>query len=213
MNRTGKTRAAAAVPPPQQNLQTVTALAVEALRGQSADQLAWLGARRAGKMWRLDVLNDSLDVDISSGAVRTSEGREARAVWRILTLHYLTVTSRPESRAPEVTFADLPAGRAYAGVYHSRVIARLCATVGRDLASLSAAAAAAGARAVEAGDAAFEMNLFPRIAVRLIWHAGDEEFGPSATLLLPANIESFLEIEDVVVLSESLVSRMSGRGY
>ena len=66
---------------------------------------------------------------------------------------------------------------------------------------------------VDGGDAAFDIDVFPRVATRLIWYAADDEFPPSATLLLPDNIESFLNIEDVVVMSESLVSRLSGRDY
>ena len=63
------------------------------------------------------------------------------------------------------------------------------------------------------GDTAFDFDIFPRLCVRVIWHAADEEFPPSATLLLPANIESYFCIEDIVVLSESLVSRLGGRAF
>ena len=48
--------------------------------------------------------------------------------------------------------------------------------------------------------------------MRVIWYAADEEFAPSATLLLPANIESYFGIEDVVVLSERVVAWLAGRG-
>ena len=53
----------------------------------------------------------------------------------------------------------------------------------------------------------------PRVSLRLIWHAADEEFPPSATLLLPANIEEYFCSEDIVVLSECLVARLGGRPY
>jgi len=115
--------------------------------------------------------------------------------------------------APTVTFADLPAGRVYAGIYGQRVNARLCATAGRDLATLRPAMESIGARPANGGDAAFDIPVFPRVPVRLIWHAADDEFPPSATLLLPANIEQFLCAEDIVVMSESLVARLSGRPF
>ncbi len=54
-----------------------------------------------------------------------------------------------------------------------------------------------------------EFQVFPRLRVRLAWYAGDEELAPSAALLLPANIESFLGLEDIVVLSEQLVARLA----
>ena len=34
-----------------------------------------------------------------------------------------------------------------------------------------------------------------------------------ATLLLPANIEAYFCSEDIVVLSEQLISRLCGRGF
>ena len=60
---------------------------------------------------------------------------------------------------------------------------------------------------------AYELDVFPRIPIRLIWYDGDEEWTPSCTLLLPPNIESFLCIEDIVVLSESFVARLGGKAF
>ena len=200
-------------PPPQHNLQTATDLAAEALRDQSPEQMSWLGAERAGALWRVPVLEDVLTADLAGGVVRTAAGAETGAPWRILVLHYLALRDRPPRQIPEVTFGDLPAARAYAGVYRQRVNLRLCATAGRDLSILAPAAEALGGRPAEGGDAAFDFDVFPRAAVRLIWHAADEEFGPSATLLLPANIESLFCVEDIVVLSERLVSRLSGGSF
>jgi hypothetical protein len=187
----------------------------EAVAKQPAEQLVWLGAQPRQCGWRVPVLNDVLEVDLSAKRVSTSAGQGVRPHWTILTLHYLAIISRPEQRAPEVTFADLATARSYAGVYHARVVARLCATVGRDAQRLGAAAYALGGRvdAHAAGDAAFDLSMFPRVSVRLIWHAPDEEFPPSATLLLPANIESYFCSEDIVMLSELLVSRLGGGGY
>jgi len=201
------------VPPPQQNLQAATDEAVRALRGQSAEQLAWLGATAIEDAWRLPVLGAELDVDIASGTVRTREGVDVTPKWRILALHYLGVTVRPVELEPTVTFADLPAGRVYAGIYGQRVIGRLCGTAGRDLATLGPAMESLGARPAAGGDAAFDIHIFPRVPVRLIWYAADDEFPPSATLLLSANIEQFLCAEDIVVMSESLVARLSGRPF
>jgi hypothetical protein len=128
-------------------------------------------------------------------------------------LHYLAVAGRPEPREPEVTFADLPDGRGYADVYDSRVLKRLCATAGRDAATLRDAAEALGGLEVPGGDMAFQFTVFPRVAIRMIWHAPDEEFAPSATILLPGNVDEFFCTEDMVVLCESCVARLGGRPF
>jgi hypothetical protein len=200
--------------PPQKNLERATELAFEALRGQPDEQLRWLGAEPVGGVWNLPVLNDRFVVDQASQRVTVQRnGGEASPQWRILALHYLATASRPDRRPPEVTFADLPTARSYAGIYRQRTTARLCATIGRELEGLQAAAAALGARVACGGDAAFDFDVFPRLSLRLIWHAPDEEFPASATLLMPDNIESFFCSEDVVVLSERLVSRLCGRPF
>jgi hypothetical protein len=146
--------------------------------------------------------------------VTTAAGGPVGAAWRILALHYLAIDARPEPCEPDVTFADLPLVRSYAGVYRGRVIGRLCGTAGRDAQRLTSAAEAAGGRSTEGpGDLAFDFDVFPRIAVRLHWYAADDEFPPSATLLLPANIEDYLCSEDIVVTSECLVARLGGRPF
>jgi hypothetical protein len=201
------------VPGKQKNLDRATELGFKELRGQSEEQCVWLGATRAGGPWRLPVLGDVFDIDLDANRVSTSGGQPVGPLWRILALHYLAVRSRPERLAPERTFADLSTARSYASVYDQRVIRRLCATAGRDSQTLQRAAAALGGHRALGGDAAFDFDLFPRLTLRLVWHAPDEEFPPSATLLLPGNIESYFCSEDIVVLSESLVSRLSGRPF
>ena len=201
------------MPESQDNLRRAAELAFNAVCNQKTEQLLWLGAQPAAAVWRIAVLNDLLAMDLSARRITTSAGREVGPVWRILLLHYLAIGTQPETLGPEVSFADLPTARTYARVYHQRVIARLCATAGRDEKRLRKAADALGGRIVEGGDTAFDFDLFPRLSIRVIWHAADEEFPPSATLLLPTNIESFFCIEDIVVLSESLVSRLGGRAF
>ncbi len=211
------------VPPAQHNLDEAAARALAAVRKQPPEQLEWLGAARAGEHWTIAVLSEVLTVELEGGTVRDSTGRAVSPWWQVLTLHYLATPGRPERQPPAGTFADLPGGRAYAPVYQQRVIERLCRTVGRDGQMLRGAAAALGGRmlpvaaeaiaaaqAPPAGDVAVEFQVYPRIPLHLVWYAGGEELGPSATLLLPKNIESFFCLEDIVVLSERLISRLAG---
>jgi hypothetical protein len=200
-------------PPPQANLRAAVEKASAALGRQTAEQIAWLGATPHGDLWQLTVLDTVFSIDPASGRIATAAGSAVQPAWQVLVLHYLGVSDRPEPRPPEVSFADLPSGRGYAGVYENRVLRRLCATVGRDISGLRQAAIALGARETVGGDAAFWLAVFPRLPIQLIWHAPDEEFPPSATILLPDNAEQWLCTEDIVVLCESLVARLAGRPF
>ena len=213
MERTGKPLFTSRKIAPQQNLQIAQERAFSLVVRQSAEKLLWLGAKFRDDAWRLPVLNETFCVDLGGRRITTPDGVGIGLPWGILALHYLAITSYPELRQPEVTFADLGTARSYAGVYHQRVIGRLCATVGRDVAKLRAAAEALRGRRIDAGDLAFDFDVFSRFPVRLVWHSPDEEFPPSATLLLPSNAESYFCSEDLVVLSEQLVSRLSGKPY
>ncbi|MHC4562045.1 MAG: DUF3786 domain-containing protein [Planctomycetota bacterium] len=197
------------VPPPQHNLQTARDMAVSALADQTDEQLQWLGAERTDAGWRLQILNDSVTVDLATGDTRCEDGTEAPPALQVIVLHYLNVRVRPEKRPPEITFATLPSARTYAKVHEGRVNGRLCRKIGPDRQSVLRAAAGIGAREVDGGDAAFEAEMFPHISVRVIWYAADEELPPSATILMPANIESYLCVEDIVVMSEVLVGRLT----
>jgi len=202
------------VPPRQHNFEDAVARALIALALQTDEQLQWLGAKPAAEgRWTLSVLDDVLSVDVSDGRVCTTVGDEVGRFWRVLVLHYLAVSARAEALPPSVGFADLPSGRSYAPVYRGRVIGRLCGTAGRNARTLRAAAERLGGASVSAGDAGYDFRVFPRVRLRLVWYAGDDELSPSAAMLLPANIEAFFNIEDVVVLSEGLVARLGGRPF
>jgi hypothetical protein len=201
------------VPQPQKNLDRATELGFEALARQNAQQLQWLGAEVSGDIWRVPVLDDTLAVDRLARRVTTSGGAEVGPHWRILVLHYLAVSCRPDTGEPEITFADLQTARSYNKVYEGRTVGRLCAMVGHSEDGLREAAAGLGGKAAAGGDLAFDFDVFPRVRLRLVWYAPDEEFPPSATILLPGTIESFYCAEDIVVLSERLVSRLCSRPF
>ncbi len=200
-------------PPPQRNLDRATELGFEALRGQTGEQLQWLGAETTEDVWRVLVLGDVIEVDRAACRVTTPSGDDVGPHWRILVLHYLVIGSRPEKCEPTIAFADLTTARSYNKVYQGRTTGRLCGTVGQTRGALCNAAAKLGGRPATGGDVAFDFDLFPQVAFRVVWHAPDEEFPPSATILLPSNIESFFCSEDIVVLSERLVSRLCGRPF
>ncbi len=55
----------------------------------------------------------------------------------------------------------------------------------------------------------FRFDVLPRVPLRVIWHAADEDFPPNAVFLFQTNVVHLLPPEDIVVLSELVVGEMS----
>ena len=201
------------VPPPQSNYADAVQHAINRLKLQSNSQLQRLGANPKGEVWELPVLNEKFEIDTKLGRVSTPGGGDVSLWWRILALHYLGVQGDGGKMPPSLGFADISAGRSYSGVYKARVISRLCGTAGRNAETLQAAAEKIGGAKIKEGDLGYDFTIFPKICLRLLWYAPDEEFPPSATVLLPENILSFFTVEDTVVLSESLIAVLSGKSF
>lgn len=213
MNSTSKGASGFPKPPRQKNLDRATELGFEALANVSDEQLEWLGAERSGDLVQCRVLNETLKVDLAARRAVTATDEEIGPFWRIVILHYLAISGRPDRLLPEITFADLQTARTYTKVHDGRTVGRLCGTVGRTEDGLREAATGLGAHKALGGDMAFDFDMLPRVTLRLVWYAADEEFPPSATILLPSNIEDYFCSEDIVVLSECLVSRLCGRPF
>jgi len=120
------------VPPPQKNLDRATELGFEALERQNVEQLQWLGVDVLEDVWRIPVLDDTFEVVRPEKRITTGGEAEVGPHWRILALHYLAVSCRPDGCEPEITFADLQTARSYNKVYEGRTVGRLCATAGHD---------------------------------------------------------------------------------
>jgi len=202
----------------QNNYQQAFVKALEVVRGRSDEELVELGSRRfEGRRYSLSVLNDVFMIDLAEGTVGLADGRadaaagSLRMEWQVLALHYLAAPVPWIVGSSWVSFGDMREARGYDPVYRGRVLGRLCATAGRDREGFVRAAGGLGGEPADMGDEGFKFQVFPRLAVVIVWYAGDEEFEPGSSFLYPSNIMSFLSVEDVVVLSERLVGRLQGK--
>ena len=110
-------------------------------------------------------------------------------------------------------FARIPDAIGYARPYDGRVIQRFLHTAGRTEEGFRDVARELLGVPVGAGDAAYRFYVFPTFPVTVIWHAGDEELPPGATMLYTADAHKRSNVEDVVVLSELLVGKLSGKKW
>ncbi len=209
------------IPVKQENYRIAVSQGFEQAGARPAPALEALGAEICGDgRFRLPVLNSVFTVDLPgrdiSFSTPTPEGTSSGSVgvmWQILALHYLCGDIPRNDGFRWVSFADFQEIRGYQSVYQGRVISRFCATAGRSIEQFQQAGERHGGAPLRLGDAAYHFQVFPRSPLRVVWYAGDGELPAGATILYPDNILTILPLEDVIVLSEGLVSRLQGKGW
>ena len=194
----------------QNNYQAVFEQALNSLRQRDSETITALGATEIHSgLYTLPVLESKLEIDLNDGSVHVdSTPQQPRMEWRILALHYLLGAPPFPALGGWMSFADFSEGRGYDSVYRARVLNYLCATAGRNHREFTAACRRLGAQHEPLGDEGFRFRIFPHVEIIIVRYGGDEEFTPGVSFLYPANILSYFEIEDVVVLSERLVGRL-----
>ena len=200
--------------PKQHNYELAFSKGLEKARTVSAEDLLKLGVERArdGTL-KLRVLESAFVLDLNAGSVTLADGGVVHVSWTILALHYLISAIDSIDVDPSIGFAQMPDGMGYVMPYQGRVIQRFLHTAGRSEAAFREAARKLSGEAVHAGDAGYRFAVFPTFPVTVIWHAGDEELPSGATMLYTADADKRFSVEDIVVMSELLVGRLSGKGW
>jgi hypothetical protein len=127
---------------------------------------------------------------------------------QILILHYLLADAPGMPAGDWVAYREIPGAAFYFAAFIKRAVDPLKKVFGRNIAGFKAAAARLNGLAVDFGDAGFEFQVFPKVPVRLILHAGDEEFPAEATILFGRSIAHQLSPEDVAWMAGMLVYRL-----
>jgi len=128
---------------------------------------------------------------------------------QVLVLHYLLAPGGAVS-GNWVAYREIPDASFYFSAFVKRAIDPLKKTFGADVYLLKKAAGKLGGKAIDAGDAGFEFDVFPRVPIQLILWEGDEEFPPEANILFDENVGDLLSPEDIAWLAGMLVYRLMG---
>jgi len=129
---------------------------------------------------------------------------------RILALHYLLGERPVEPAGRLISFRDLPGGQFYYGPFHARSGIRLAGRVGNDLPALKRMLARVPHRRVAGGDLAAEVPVVERVALTLVYYAGDDELPPSAEILFDESIRRAYCTEDAAALAARLCVALIG---
>jgi len=156
-------------------------------------------------------LADRYDVDLDKRQVLSlSCNAPASAHASIIILHYLkeSVVGLPPIQGKWIAFQELVGGGGYYPTFTKRVTDRIATKYGKDPQAIIGSGVRLGGSKAELADFSVVINAFDGVPILVeLWKA-DEEFGPSADVLFDKTIEKIFCTEDIVVLSEFLVSQI-----
>jgi hypothetical protein len=194
-------------------------LAAEKLKEANLHRIASLAGAEIdiledGRTSQLKVafLGEPFIVRVGDAVVIEKEGQtvEVGLPEKILISHYLLNASGDPPTGELITFRQIPDGHFYFDAFQRRARNPFLSTFGQDRELFRECAQALGGKPVDVGDIGIVFQALPRIPIQIALWAGDEEFPPEASILFDANIQRYLPIEDIAVLSGMLVYRLMG---
>ena len=138
----------------------------------------------------------------------SSEKKDVPLQEQVLILHYLAAKGEKKSSGRWISFREIPGAAFYYSAFVKRAIDPLKKTFGKEAGLFVKAAKSLNGKAIDAGNAGFEFNLFPHVSLQLILWEGDDEFLPEANILFYDTIGDIFSPEDVAWLSGMLVYRL-----
>ena len=121
-------------------------------------------------------------------------------------LVYLARTGAASPSGEWISPCELPSGAAFFRGPHDVPAAAIAERFGRDVDSFRAACERLGGRPLPFGDAAYALDLFPRLPVAvLVWRA-DDEFPARAAMLVDRRIERSYPLDGVLAMLGAMQS-------
>lgn len=125
---------------------------------------------------------------------------------KILVVRFLLEGATANGTGKFLTYREVPWGELYYRQFNGRCMMRLAYGFGNRLDSFRKAMEAMHAQPVKAGDAAYQVEVFPGYYVQFLLWEGDEEFAPSSQILFSDNFPAGFHAEDLVVVCDVLIT-------
>ncbi len=187
-------------------------IAVEGLRNDSfADILSRSGFAKADQnLFRVSFLNRTYLVNFPEFEFldESEKTQEVPIQEQILILHYMTSPTYAGSTGNWISYREIPGASFYFSTFVKRAIDPLKKVFGQDISKLAKPAETIQGQWIDAGDAGYEFQIFPKVAMQLILWEGDDEFPPEANIIFNDTIGEILSPEDVAWMAGMLVYRL-----
>ncbi len=138
----------------------------------------------------------------------SSEKKDVPLQEQVLILHYLAAKSGKKSSGRWISFREIPGASFYYSAFVKRAVDPFKKSFGKEAGLFVKAAKSLNGKAIDAGNAGFEFNIFPHVSLQVILWEGDEEFLPEANILFYDTIGDIFSPEDAAWLAGMLVYRL-----
>ena len=127
---------------------------------------------------------------------------------KIFMVRYLSEKAKTLSSGKFLTYREVPWGEVYFRQFQGRCLMRLAFSYGNKLEAFKKVMTAMGAKPLEQGDCAFELEFMEGFFIRLILWEGDDEFPPSSQILFSENFAVTIAAEDLAVAGDICINMM-----
>ena len=127
---------------------------------------------------------------------------------KIFMVRYLSEKAKTLSSGKFLTYREVPWGEVYFRQFQGRCLMRLAFSYGSKLEAFKKVMTAMGAKPLEQGDCAFELEFMEGFFIRLILWEGDDEFPPSSQILFSDNFAVTFAAEDLAVAGDICINMM-----
>ncbi len=127
---------------------------------------------------------------------------------QVLIMHYMSSMKSIGPAGKWIAYREISGASFYFSAFVKRAIDPLKQVFGKNVTAFTGAAEKINGKRIDIGDAGFEFQVFPKVALQMIIHEGDEEFEPEANILFDATAGEFLSPEDAAWLAGMVVYRL-----
>lgn len=127
---------------------------------------------------------------------------------KIFMVRYLSEKAKTLFFGKFLTYREVPWGEVYFRQFQGRCLMRLAFSYGNKLEAFKKVMTAMGAKPLEQGDCAFELEFMEGFFIRLILWEGDDEFPPSSQILFSDNFAVTFAAEDLAVAGDICINMM-----
>ena len=127
---------------------------------------------------------------------------------KIFMVRYLSEKAKAPSSGKFLTYREVPWGEVYFRQFQGRCLMRLAFSYGNKLEAFKKVMTAMGAKPLEQGDCAFELEFMEGFFIRLILWEGDDEFPPSSQILFSDTFAVTFAAEDLAVAGDICINMM-----